>query len=113
MKISRTQTAKKSVHGVNLRVYNTKRKGLGFVTIDVRAGHFEEFYHKKSTFIYYVIKGSGTFYLNGKLRKVKVGDLIVIPPKTKIYYLGNMRMTLTTIPAWSASKEVHVRFIPH
>jgi mannose-6-phosphate isomerase-like protein (cupin superfamily) len=38
----------------------------GVLYLEVDGGHYEEFYHEKSTFIYYVIEGSGEFYLNGK-----------------------------------------------
>ncbi len=81
------------------------------VYVEVEEGHFQEFFDKKSTFIYYIIEGQGTFFLDGKETTVKEADLVVIPPMTKIYYFGKMRMTLTTVPAWEPENEVHVRFI--
>jgi len=112
MKIPKARATKKSIHGINLLVYPTRRKEVGIVSVSVKQGHFQEFYDTKSTFVYYVISGAGTFYLNGKKTPVKAGDVIVAPPKTKIYYFGTMKMTLTTTPAWQAKNEVHVRFIP-
>lgn len=38
-------------------------------------------------------------------------DLIVIPPKTRIHYFGNMEMVLTVSPAFEEKNERHVRFI--
>jgi len=111
MKLTQKQAQLKHKFGAKLRVYKINKKEFGIVYIGVKKGHFEEFYNKKSTFIYYVIEGTGAFYLNGKKIPVKATNLIVIPPMTKIYYLGKMKMTLTTIPAWNAKNEVHVRFI--
>lgn len=111
MKSTLKEAAPKSKHGINLLVYKTGRKEAGVVYVEVKQGHFQEFYDKKSTFIYYVIQGKGRFYLNRKAVSVKARDLIVAPPKTKIYYLGKMKMLLTTVPAWRPENEAHVRFI--
>jgi mannose-6-phosphate isomerase-like protein (cupin superfamily) len=111
MKLTRKQTIRKNKFGANLRVYKINRKETGIAYIEVKKGHFEEFMNKKSTFIYYILQGKGTFYLNRKATKVKATDVIVIPPNTKAYYLGNMRLILVTTPAWQAKYEVHVRNI--
>lgn len=100
-------------HGIRISVYPVNRKEVGVVYVKSKAGHFQEFYDKKSTFVYYVLKGQGTFFLNDKKVSVKATDLIVIPPKVKIYYLGKMELLLTTVPAWQAKNEVHVRYIDH
>lgn len=111
MKLTRKQTTRKNKFGADLRVYKINRKEAGLAYIEVKKGHFEEFMNKKSAFIYYVLKGSGTFYLHGKANKVKATDVIVIPPKTRAYYLGHMKLILVTVPAWQAKNEVHVRYI--
>jgi mannose-6-phosphate isomerase-like protein (cupin superfamily) len=111
MKYPRKKAKLKNKHGIKLWVYRVNRKEAGVAYIEVKDGHFEEFYNKKSTFIYYIIEGKGVFYLDGKKTPAKATDLIVIPPMTKIYYLGKMKMTLTNIPSWRAKDEVHVRVI--
>lgn len=98
-------------HGINLWVYQINRKEAGLVYVKVKRGHFQEFYDKKSTFLYYIIKGKGIFYLNRHPIPVKTADVIVAPPHTKIYYFGAMEMVLVTVPAWRPENEVHVRFI--
>ncbi|MFA5051584.1 MAG: cupin domain-containing protein [Patescibacteria group bacterium] len=111
MKLTRKQTVHKNKFGADLRVYKINRKDAGLAYIEVKKGHFEEFMNRKSTFIYYVLHGKGTFYLNGKSTTVKATDVVVIPPKTKAYYLGHMKLVLVTVPAWQAKYEKHVRLI--
>lgn len=111
MKLTRKQTVHKNKFGADLWVYKINRKEAGLAYIEVKKGHYEEFMNKKSTFMYYVLKGSGTFYLNGKANQVKATDVIIIPPKTRAYYLGTMKMVLVTAPAWQAKNEVHIRYI--
>ena len=113
MKFTRSKAFKVAKHGIRLWVYDSYKDApqvnTSFVSCD--KGHFQEFYDKKSTFVYYIIEGKGTFYLNGKPIKVKATDLIVAKPKTKIYYFGKMKMLLNVVPSWQAKNEVHVRFI--
>ncbi|MFA5107720.1 MAG: cupin domain-containing protein [Patescibacteria group bacterium] len=111
MKVTRSEATKKEKHGINLWVYPTGQEEAGVVYIEVAEGHLEEFFHRRCTFVYYVLEGEGTFYLNGEPTPVQATDLVVIPPMTKIYYLGTMKLTLTTIPSWTEKDEVHVRFI--
>lgn len=111
MKIPEDAAAAKSKHGINLWAYNSGTKNAELVYIEVEAGHFQEFYNKKSTLLYYVIDGSGTFFLNRKPIEVTKGDMVVIKPGTKCYYLGKMRLALVSTPAWDEKDEVHVRFI--
>ncbi len=111
MKISKDQAFQKTKHGINLLIYPVGSANMGLVHIQTDAGHFEEFYHNESTFTYYVINGSGSFYLDGESIPVEAGDVITAPPKTKIYYLGSLELILVTTPPWTQEKEVHVRDI--
>ncbi len=111
MKFIQKQATRKHKYGVDLKVYKTNTKKIGVVYESVKKGHFEEFYHKKSTYIYYVLEGSGRFYLDGKRIKARPTDVIIAPPFTKIYFLGKMKLLLLTVPAWEAKHEVHVRDI--
>nr|VFK61593.1 MAG: Mannose-6-phosphate isomerase, cupin superfamily [Candidatus Kentron sp. TUN]VFK70404.1 MAG: Mannose-6-phosphate isomerase, cupin superfamily [Candidatus Kentron sp. TUN] len=42
----------------------------------------ERHYHEKTTEYYYVLNGEGRIYLDGKIRDIKKGDLVTIPPGT-------------------------------
>ena len=49
--------------------------------------------------------------LNDEKVAAKSGDLIVIPPRTRIHYFGKMEMTLTVSPAYEEGHDTHVRFV--
>lgn len=97
--------------GIDLVVYGENVPEANVVHVSVKKGHFEEFYDMKSYFIYYIIKGKGTFFLNDKKIEAKATDLIVIPPKTRIHYFGTMEMVLTVSPAFNEKNEKHVRMV--
>lgn len=98
-------------HGIDLTVYDDDIPEANVVNVSVKKGHFQEFYDKKSAYVYYIIKGEGTFVLSDQKVEVKAGDLITIPPKTRIHYFGTMEMVLTVAPAFDEKNEVHVRFV--
>jgi mannose-6-phosphate isomerase-like protein (cupin superfamily) len=110
-KYSAKEANKFNKHGIDLTVYPTGIKSANVVYVEVKEGHFQEFRDKESWYIYYVIEGKGTFFLNDEKVEAKATDLIAIPPKTRIYYVGKMKMTLTTTPAFNPENEEHVRFI--
>ena len=98
-------------YGIDLVVYGENVPEANVVYISVKKGHLEEFYDLKSYYIYYIYKGRGTFVLNDERVEVKATDLIVIPPKTRIHYFGNMKMVLTVSPAFDEKNERHIKFV--
>lgn len=98
-------------HGVDLVVCGEDYPPLNVVYVSVKKGHLQEFLDPKSSYVYYMIKGKGTFVLDDKKFEAKATDLVVIPPKTRIHYFGNMEMVLSVCPAFDAEREQHVRFI--
>ncbi len=93
--------------GVSMWVYSGKEDSEdgGVVYQEVNGGHYEEFINNKSTFIYYIIEGSGSFFIEGKEHKVEATDVIIVPSGKRFYYLGNMRQVLVTAPAWEEGTE--------
>jgi mannose-6-phosphate isomerase-like protein (cupin superfamily) len=112
MKFSLSKAKTKNKHGIKLHVYTKKVPQASVCLVEVAGGHYQEFYDDTSTFMYYIMKGKGNFFLNGKKTRVKATDVLVIPPKTKIYYLGKMKMLLVNAPEWRYEHEHHVRYIP-
>jgi len=98
-------------HGINITIYGEDVSSANVCHVRVKEGHFQEFYDVESTYIYYIIGGKGTFFLNDEKVEASATDLIVIPPKTRIYYFGKMDMVLTVTPAFKDKNERHVRFV--
>lgn len=110
-KFTADKASKFKKHGVDLTVYNERVPSADVVYVTVDGGHMQEFIDVKSHFIYYIIEGNGVFILNDERIEAKATDLIVIPPNTRIYYFGKMKMTLTVTPAFKEENERHIRFI--
>ena len=82
-----------------------------FLFLEVNGGHYQEFLDRKSSFIYYVLEGSGTFFLDGEAIPVQATDVIHAPKNTRIYYLGTMKLLLCVAPAWDETNEEEIRLI--
>lgn len=48
----------------------------------------------------YVIKGSGKVVVENKKTKIEEGDLVLIEPKEKYYWEGNLELFVPCTPAW-------------
>ena len=110
-KFTEAEAAKFNKHGIDLTIYPYAEPSSTVCRVSVKEGHFQEFYDVESSFTYSILSGKGTFYLDGAPVEVETGDLVVIPPNTKIYYFGTMEMVLTNAPAWKEENERHIRFI--
>jgi mannose-6-phosphate isomerase-like protein (cupin superfamily) len=99
--------------GVTMRVYNNKEQcpDASVVYQETLKGHSEEFYHTKSNFIYYIIEGSGTWFIEDKPYNAQAGDVVIVPPNKRFYYTGNLKHVCITSPAWEPQFEHHVRDI--
>lgn len=110
-KFTKKEARKFNKFGVDLVVYGENVPLANVVHVHVDEGHFQEFSDVESTFIYYIIRGKGTFVLNDEKVEAEATDLIVIPPKTRIHYFGNMDMVLTVSPAFKEENEREVRIV--
>jgi mannose-6-phosphate isomerase-like protein (cupin superfamily) len=99
--------------GVKMRVYNTKEQcpEASVVYQETQLGHAEEFYHTKSNFIFYIIEGEGTWFIEDAQYEVKTGDVVIVPPNKRFYYKGVLKQICITAPAWEPEYEHHVRNI--
>ena len=111
MKYKLTKSAdvpKKEKFGINLDIYPVIND-CGIVVVETETGHNQEFYDIESTFIYIVLEGEGTFFLDNEPVNVSKGDSISIEKNTRIYYKGKLKMILITNPAWKIENEVETR----
>ncbi len=113
MIIKKSQAIELEKHGVRMRIYNNKPQcpEAAIVYQETSKGHSEEFYHSKSNFIFYIIEGSGTWFIENKPYVVEAGDIIIIPPNNRFYYKGVLKQICITAPAWEEEYEHHVRNI--
>jgi mannose-6-phosphate isomerase-like protein (cupin superfamily) len=95
--------------GVKMHIYDTG--DVSIVYQETEKGHAEEFYNERSAFIYYIIEGKGSWFINGQEQKVNTGDVIRIEPGNKFYYKGKLKQVLITSPKRVAGFEHHVRDI--
>ena len=102
------ETVKKEKVGMILDVY-PNIDNCGFVLENTEEGHNSEFYNTKSTFTYIILEGSGLFFIDDEEISVSTGDCISIPPNTRIYFKGKLKMILITTPAWKSENEVETR----
>src|SRR3989338_9518981 len=56
----------------------------------------------------YVIKGSGKIVVENEEINLKEGDLILIEPREKYFWDGNLTMFISSIPAWYLNQHKEV-----
>jgi mannose-6-phosphate isomerase-like protein (cupin superfamily) len=98
-------------HGVTMRIYNSKEQcpQAAVAYQETLKGHAEEFYHTQSAFIFYIIEGSGTWFIENDSYEVQAGDVVIVPPNKRFYYKGCLKQVCITSPAWEPEHEHHVR----
>ena len=110
-KFTAQQAHRFNKYGIDLVVYGENVPSANVVYVEVQEGHFQEFLDRESTYMYYIVEGKGTFYLNDEAVEAAATDLIVAPPQTRIHYFGTMKMVLTVTPAFNPENEEHIRFV--
>lgn len=91
-------------------VYNDKDQcpQAAVVFQKTTTGHAEEFLHEKSAFIFYILKGSGTWIIEDREYAVQATDVVIVPPGKRFYYKGDLEQICITAPAWEAEYEQHI-----
>lgn len=98
-------------HGVKMWIYNGKDEcpEAAVVYQETDTGHAEEFLHETSAFIFYIIEGSGVWFIEDEEFPVEATDVVIVPPGKRFYYKGNLKQVCITAPAWEPEGEKHVR----
>ena len=111
MKYNLTRSAdvpQKDKFGIRLNIL-PDFEDCGIVLVETEVGHNQEFYDKKSSFNYFILEGSGVFFLDDEEVSVAKGDLLSIQPNVRIYYKGKLKMILVISPAWKPENEVETK----
>ena len=113
MVIKKQDAFRTNKQGVDIWIYSGKEQcsEAAIVYQETIEGHFEEFYHGKSTFLFYIIEGNGKWFIDKKEFEVETGDVVIVPKNTKFYYTGRLKQICVTAPAWEEEHEHHVRMI--
>ncbi len=81
---------------------DTDTANVTYLRIDDSKYH----YHAEMTEFYYVLKGGGTITLDGEVRPVTEGDLVMIPPGVRHTSDGEMDALIIGVPPQETS-DVH------
>lgn len=90
-------------------IFVEKDSGLGFnaLLVDVYGRHYRTRI-KGAARNYFVVKGQGTFTIDGKKEEVTPGDLFVITDSLDYEYEGNMTLLEFNVPATDSSNEINL-----
>jgi len=84
-------------------------KDMDFAHVTITDGTTKHF-HKKLTEVYFVLKGSIAVELDGKVEKLKTGEMIMIFPKTshKAWKTSKQNAEILVIcsPPWAEEDEI-------
>ena len=98
-----------NVHGVDIKIFDENVPTNNLVIEQCKVGRLEEFYDDISTHMWFITEGEVTFVLNDEKVVASPGDLVVVPPKTRIHYFGEVKMILCVTPSFDPVNEHHVR----
>jgi len=87
-------------------IYEIEMRGpIGAALSEIRKS--EEHFHKRTKEWYYVIEGRGTICIDGRRIPLRKYDFVYIPPKSKHFAEGRMKVLAITMPPWD-KKDHHV-----
>jgi mannose-6-phosphate isomerase-like protein (cupin superfamily) len=111
MKYLYPKQAARTIHkfGVDITIFDEQVASNNLVYEECEIGHLEEFIEHVSTHMWFVIEGEVTFVLNDEKVVANQGDVVVVPPDTRIHYFGKAKLLLCTTPAFDPKNEEHVR----
>src|SRR5262245_28371143 len=89
-----------------------RHKDLELYYIEAEKGHDTFVVSNRITRIYYVIRGSGYFTIDGRRYDVGRGTLIEIPPKVEYSYSGKLKLIAVSTPRWFNGNDIHTKWNP-
>jgi len=103
------KTNKKKLNGEIIYEMNLKKSPIGVALAEIKFS--KEHFHKNMTEWYYVIRGRGKIYLNGRMRILRKNNFLMIRPNTRHYVkrVGrqNLKVLVISYPPWN-KKDHHL-----
>src|ERR1700742_1543156 len=98
-------------NGVEMWIYNGKDDlaEAAVVYQETARGHAEEFRHTRSAFVFFIVEGEGTWFIEDEAFAVKAHDVVLVPAGKRFYYTGALKQVCVTAPAWEPQYEEHIR----
>ena len=93
-------------NGLNGFSYEITNKNISIDIEDVYKGHEKYCKSLVSTFIYYVLDGTGIFKIENNKYNVVQGDVIEIPSNTEFVFAGKMKLLLIMNPDFNKDNEI-------
>lgn len=81
---------------------------IAVVTISGRYPDIGRVMNEKCKEIAFVMEGTGTVFINENEVSLKKGDVVLIEPKEKIYWEGNLTMLMPCTPAWTSDQHKQI-----
>jgi mannose-6-phosphate isomerase-like protein (cupin superfamily) len=85
------------------------RIGYSLARAAVKPGQITVAHRLKTSEVYYILKGKGIMYINGRSRRVISGCAVYIPPGARQYIKNTGRQSLIFLcivdPAWRKENE--------
>lgn len=104
MRTKKNKSNVEIIHEMNLK---NSPVGMAMAEIKISKEHF----HKKMIEWYFVLKGRGEIYLNGKKKILIKNHVLIIQPNTRHYVkrIGrqNLKVLVVSYPPWS-KKDHHL-----
>lgn len=95
----------RGVCGYRRRLITDEENDVANVTY-LRVHDSKMHYHKSMTEFYYVLSGGGTITLDGEMKPIGEGDLVMIPPGVRHTSDGEMDVLIVGVPP-QETQDVH------
>ena len=98
-------------HGVEMWIYSGRGdcEQAAVAYQETARGHGEEFVHRRSAVVFYILEGQGTWVIEDREYPVRATDVVIVPPGKRFHYRGRLKQICVTAPAWDEAHERHVR----
>lgn len=81
---------------------------IAVVTVEGRYPDSGRVMNEECKEVAFVVQGAGKVFIDDKEVKLEQGDVVLIEPREKIYWEGNLTMLMPCTPAWTFEQHKQV-----